>query len=108
MHGSITYVIGASNWSQSNKKIYLLCEVVWVQTSSCKDLGSTLRVTNIGKLALTSFIENKVDKSWRIIQSHVNVVSRPKLLLFDVQRSMSLCESITSIVAKPDVITLID
>lgn len=69
---------------------------------------STLRVTDVGKLTLASFLEYEINESGCVVFSHVDVVEFPELLLTLVFSFMSLRKPISSVVSKPNVVALVN
>lgn len=65
-------------------------------------------MTDISQLTLTSLIEYEVYERRSIVQTHINVVGFPELLLTFVDCEMSLCEPVPSIISKPHIIAFID
>lgn len=92
-------ILGASNGGQRNEQIDLLFEVFRHKTCTSEHLSRSARVTNISQLFLTSFVQDKINLSWHIIHSKVNIISFPELLLRLVHADMGLTIPSSTIVA---------
>ncbi len=65
-------------------------------------------MTYVGELFLASLVQNKINKSRSVVETHVDVVKVPVLSLGFVHSLVGLRESVASVVAKPDIVASVD
>lgn len=103
---TILLIRESGNGSQSRIKLELAGVIVRKHGCSDEELSCSLGVTNVGiDLILTGVVQYVLDLGRNIVESHLLLIEVPELLILGCQVDVTLREFITSVVAKPHIIS---
>jgi hypothetical protein len=95
------------NWSKSNEKVETLIPIILISLKSIKELGCTLRMTDICQFFSAGFISYEIHLGWCVEFTHLSKGELPVLLArATVKACVAQAILGAALVAEPNIVAL--